>query len=292
MPSTRLDDRGVVAVTGQEARAFLDRIVTCEVETLAAGGARYGALLAPQGKILTDFVMMPGAAAADGGETFLLDAPAANVADLAKRLTLYRLRAKLTVADRSAELAVVAGWGEASPPEGAEAQAADPRLAALGWRAIVPRDRAPAGDDGAAYDAHRIALGIPSGGQDFAFADAFPHEALMDQIGGVDFKKGCYVGQEVVSRMQHRGTARTRILPLIYDGAPPPPGTEVRAGEKVLGRTGTVSGSRGLATLRIDRVADALDAGEALLADGVPARIDAPDWIRFAVPGRAATDAA
>jgi len=280
MPSARLDGRGVLEVAGEEARTFLDRIVTCDVDAVATGGAGYGALLSPQGKILADFILF-----APAPERFLLDVPAGAVADLAKRLTLYRLRAKITIADRGADLAVVAGWDE-PPPATAVAAADDPRLAAIGWRAIVERAAAPASGDAPAYDARRISLGLPEGGRDFDFGDAFPHEALMDQLGGVAFDKGCYVGQEVVSRMQHRGTARTRLVPVRYGGEAPPAGSEVAAGDRAIGRTGTASGGRGLATIRLDRAADALAAGESLMAAGMPLEIETRDWIKFPLPRR------
>jgi tRNA-modifying protein YgfZ len=147
--------------------------------------------------------------------------------------------------------------------------------------------------DAAAYHAHRVRLGLPEGGKDFSFGDAFPHEALMDQLYGVDFDKGCFVGQEVVSRMQHRGTARTRIVPLVYvEGVAVGPGAEVTAGERAIGRTGTGAGERGLAMIRLDRAADALAAGEIIRAGGRPVRIEKPDWATFPFPDEAATPAA
>lgn len=280
MTSARLNHRGVLEVSGPEARTFLDRIVTCDVDPVAPGRAAFGALLSPQGKILADFILF-----ARSGETFLLDTPASCLADLAKRLTLYKLRAKIAIVDRTADLAVMAGWDEEGPPD-AVASAPDPRLAALGWRAIVPRGESSEGD-AAGYEARRIRLGIPEGGRDFAFGDAFPHEVLMDQLRGVAFDKGCYVGQEVVSRMQHRGTARTRIVPVRYAREAPPPGSEITAGGRAIGRTGSALGSQGLATLRLDRAADALAAGDPLEAGGIAFGIEPRDWIAFALPGAA-----
>jgi tRNA-modifying protein YgfZ len=135
------------------------------------------------------------------------------------------------------------------------------------------------------YEAHRIALGLPRGGLDFAYGDAFPHEADMDQLGGVDFTKGCYVGQEVVSRIEHRGIARTRAVPVAYDGPAPETGVAVTAGGHTLGTMGSAAGGHGIALLRLDRVADALARGEPLLAGERPIRLVKPDWARFAFPG-------
>ena len=281
MAAAKLDHRGIVEVSGPEARVFLDRIVTCDVDPISPGRAGFGALLSPQGKILADFLLF----AAPGADLFLLDTAADVVGDLLKRLTLYKLRAKVSLADRSADFAALAGRNEA-PPADAVASAPDPRLPALGWRAIVARDEeaVPVGDV-ASYEAHRIGLGVPEGGRDFAYGDAFPHEALMDQLGGVAFDKGCYIGQEVVSRMQHRGTARTRLVPVRYAAAAPPPGTEIVGGDRTVGRSATSDGRGGLAMLRLDRAADALAAGHPLAAQGVPLAIEPRDWIRFPLPG-------
>jgi folate-binding protein YgfZ len=132
------------------------------------------------------------------------------------------------------------------------------------------------------YEAHRIALGVPRGGLDFTYGDAFPHEADMDQLGGVDFAKGCYVGQEVVSRIEHRGIARTRAVALRYDGAPPESGAPVTAGERHVGTMGSAARGRGIALIRLDRVAEAEQA--ALAAGGIPIRLIKPDWARFSFP--------
>ena len=277
MPIALLPDRAVVAVSGPDATAFLQGILTCNVETLPEGEARLGALLTPQGKIQFDFLV------SRTGDGFRLDVAAERVADLVKRLGLYRLRAKVTVA-ADPTLGVAAAW------DGAETAAEtvrvrDGRLPALGERLYFAEGAFSADATEDAYHAHRIGLGVPEGGRDFAFGDAFPHEALMDQLGGVDFKKGCYVGQEVVSRMQHRGTARTRILPIVYrDGPAPEPGTEVIAGARSLGVTGSAAGDRGLATIRLDRLGDALAIGEPVRAGGTIAAVAKPEFARFAFP--------
>ena len=277
MPIALLPDRAVVAVSGPDALPFLQGILTCNVETLPEGEARLGALLTPQGKIQFDFLV---SRTRDG---FRLDAAAERVPDLVKRLGLYRLRAKVTIA-LEPTLGVAAAWG-GSETAAETVRVRDGRLPALGERLYFAEGAFSADATEADYHAHRIGLGVPEGGRDFAFSDAFPHEALMDQLGGVDFKKGCYVGQEVVSRMQHRGTARTRILPIVYrDGPAPEPGTEVTAGARSLGVTGSAAGERGLATIRLDRLGDALAVGEPLRAGGTIAALGKPNSASFAFP--------
>ena len=240
-----LEDRGVVSVVGAEAGSFLQGLFTNDVAGLAPGEARFAALLSPQGKILVDFL------AARDADGFLIDCPAALAGELTKKLTLYRLRAKIAIADRSAELGVAAYWnGDA--PEGAYR---DPRADGLGWRRIAPRSGISGlGDDG--YEAHRIACGVPRGGVDFAYGDTFPHDANMDLIHGVDFRKGCYVGQEVVSRVQHRSAACKRVVPVTFEGASPAPGAEILSGDVVIGAMGASFGHRGLALLRVDKAAE------------------------------------
>lgn len=289
MPMAHLAERGVVHVSGPDAKTFLDGLATCAMDKVVEGRARLGALLTPQGKILFDFLIVEAPEEIGGG--YLLDASGPYVYDLIKRLTFYKLRAKVTIADLSDGLTVVAGWD--SPPIGEDFGVVfeDPRLAALGWRAIIAKTDAAeiASADPDDWRMRRITLGVPDGGRDFMFGDAFPHEALMDQLGGVDFDKGCYVGQEVVSRMQHRGTARTRLAPLVYlEGIVAEAGSPVTAGEKTLGTTGTAARGRGLAMLRLDRVSDALEAGEALLAGGLAVRLERPSFVRFPFPGEPA----
>jgi tRNA-modifying protein YgfZ len=267
MKAAHLTDRGVVRVAGAEARGFLQGLVTGNVLTLQPGEARWAALLSPQGKILFDF-LMSARAEASGPDTILLDVKREMVADLVKRLTMYKLRAKVEISNDSEHLGVIALYGGA-PGEGAR----DSRHPDLGTRLILPIAKIEAailtfgGDFGLAdYAAHRIALGVPEGGVDFAYGDAFPHEADMDQLNGVDFKKGCFIGQEVVARMQYRGTTRNRVLRVALEGVAPPPGAIVMAGETKIGVMGSSSGARGLALLRIDRAEEAAQAGQALVS--------------------------
>ncbi|AMJ61201.1 CAF17-like 4Fe-4S cluster assembly/insertion protein YgfZ [Bosea sp. PAMC 26642] len=293
MPPVQLVDRGVVRVSGADAREFLQGVITCDIDTITPERAGYGALLTPQGKIICDFLIV--AVAEDEGGGFLLDTPLLLVPDLMKRLKLYKLRAKVALDDLSEASAVIAADDGGLLPSESGLVYTDPRLPALGQRAITDRAgiAAIAGDDASSYHARRIALGVPDGGKDFVYGDAFPHEALLDQLNGVSFKKGCYVGQEVVSRMQHRGTARTRIVPVIFsDGVVPEDGVEATAGTKTLGRIGSCADGRGLAMLRLDRVADALAEGLPLLGGGVAFALEKPAFARFLFPGEAGFGAA
>jgi len=282
MKAAVLPDRGVVKVLGEDARNFLNGLVTTDVTLLGPGLGRFGALLTPQGKIIVDFLITE-APSGDGGG-FLIDCPRALAPALATKLGFYRLRAKVTVENLSDSLGVIAAWdGDlALQPDLAFA---DPRHQALGWRILAPVELAQkvAGLIGAdlvepaAYEAHRIGCGAPRGGLDFIYGDAFPHETNMDRLHGVDFAKGCYVGQEVVSRMQHRGTARTRIVRVVLDGPAPEAGATILAGDKPVGTMGSTSGGCGLALIRTDRVADALAAGIPLTAGGLGLRLAQPD---------------
>jgi len=285
MKAALLSDRGIIKVSGEPARGFLNGLLTSDIGQVAPGIARYAALLTPQGKIIADFVVTE-AAAEDGGG-FFLDCPRALVRTLLDRLNLYKLRAKITIEDFSEGLGVLAVWdGEGTTESGLVYP--DPRLPALGFRVILPAHLAAdvAKELGAtlvdenAYEVHRVALGVPRGGLDFIYNDAFPHDADMDQLGGVDFKKGCYVGQEVVSRVEHRGSARTRVVPVRFEHAPDA-GVPVTLGDKAVGTMGSSAGGKGLALLRLDRIESA-DAP--LTAGGIPIRLAHADWIRFDMP--------
>jgi len=292
MQAALLPDRGVVKVTGEEARKFLNGLATNDMGTLTPGTARFAALLTPQGKIIVDFLATE-APEADGGG-FFLDCPRALAGPLTEKLNFYKLRAKVTVEDLSETLGVMAVWDGTGDSEYGLCYG-DPRLAALGMRVMLPPQLAAeaAADLGArlvdadAYEAHRIALGVPRGGADFAYGDTFPHEADMDQLAGVDFDKGCYVGQEVVSRVEHRASARSRLVPVAYEDAAPLPGLPVMAGDKQVGYVGSAAKGRGLALLRLDRVADALAAGTPLTCGGITLSVVKPDWAKFAWPDEA-----
>jgi folate-binding protein YgfZ len=291
MSATRfalLPDRGLVRVSGPEAMHFLQNLLTRDVEGLTTGEAAFAALLTPQGKILFDFLVLKDA---DG---FLLDTPASQAAALVKRLGFYRLRAKVTLEDCSGTHEVAAVFGDALPatPLAPEVLAAtDPRLAALGLRVAGPKGMAN-GLEGlglqaaepADWHAHRIGLGVPEAESDFAYGEIFPHDADMDQLNGVSFRKGCYVGQEIVARMEHRSTARKRFIMVEASQALPAMGSPVLAGEQEVGTLGSSAGGRGLALLRLDKVKAALDKGAQLTAGGVALSVALPGWASFTWP--------
>jgi folate-binding protein YgfZ len=292
MKAALLPDRGVVKIVGDDTRNFLNGLLTADIGRVSPARAVFAALLTPQGKIVADGIVAELPAEDGGG--FFLDCARALAPALATKLDFYKLRAKVMVEDLSETLGVMALWdGQGSSEYGLVYS--DPRLPALGQRIMLPPHLASeaAADLGAElveaehYEAHRIALGVPRGGLDFMYNDAFPHEADMDQLGGVDFQKGCYVGQEVVSRMEHRGTARSRVVPVTYGDFAPEDGVPVTAGEKPVGTMGSSARGRGLALLRLDRVADAQAAGTPLIAGGIEIRPVKPAWARFAWPGEA-----
>ena len=280
-----VEGRGILAVTGPDAGRFLDNLLTNDVGKLAPGRAAYAALLTPQGKIIVDML----ASRIVGG--FRLDLPKPHVADVARRLSLYKLRSKVEIADLTDETHVLVLWGDGLLPPNVEL-VIDPRLPGLGARAyLAPGASVPEGvaEVGlASFRAHRIMLGVPLGGLDFVYGEAFPHEACLDQLNGIDFKKGCYVGQEVVSRMEHRGTARTRVTPVVIDGLPPEIGAAVMAGERTIGRMGSSVDGRGLALIRLDRAAEAREAGQPLIAGAAMLTVEKAAWARFALPGETA----
>jgi folate-binding protein YgfZ len=291
MKATILTDRGVVKVAGIDARKFLNGLVTTDMGKVTTSSPGFAALLTPQGKIIVDFII------ADSdfphGDEFYLDCPRALAPMLVERLGFYKLRAKVVVEDLSDIAGVMAIWNGAAPAHWGACYP-DPRLPELGLRCISPPHPVDAAAafgaelvDAGAYETHRIGLGVPSGGRDFVYGDAFPHEADMDQLHGVDFQKGCFVGQEVVARMEHRGSARTRVVPVAFDGAQPDAGIAVTAGGRPMGTMGSATGGRGLALLRLDRVDEALAGGTPLIAGNVELRLVKPPWARFAFPGDA-----
>jgi hypothetical protein len=282
-----LPDRGVVSVTGADAGKLLQGLVTSDVARLAApGDAAHAALLTPQGKILFAFFLVR---TTDG---YLLETERVQAPGLAKRVTFYKLRADVKIADVSNLYDVFAIWraSASSPPTAShviiaardvgkfeeEVAYADPRRAALGTRVIAPRGLPiQASRLDLVYHAHRIALGVPEAGRDYDLGDTFPHEANFDLHHGVDFDKGCFVGQEVVARMQHKTTVRKRIVTVAADRDLPDDRPEITAGPATIGRLGSVHGRSGLAMLRLDRAVEMIDKGDRIRAADAVLTIDA-----------------
>ena len=272
MPQITLENRAFIAVAGPEAEDFLQAIITTDLPSVGPGETWPGALLAPQGKIMFEFLI----SRADDG--FVIETDAASGDAFAKRLTLYRLRAKVTIAKLEAT-AVTVSWGGPAPTGAAR----DMRFAKAG----IDLFRAPgsAGDTNAtAYTALRIAHGISGAAEDGDATDFFPHDLLLDRNGGLNFKKGCYVGQEVVSRMQHRSTARRRIVTVTADSALPASRTAILAGGKDIGTLRTVEGNAGLAVVRIDKAGDAMASGVPMMAGDVAVSLTLPAWSSVEFP--------
>lgn len=275
MPTIHLPARALIEIAGPQAEHFLQNVLTNDFSTLQAGDARTGALLTPQGKILFDFLV-----SRSGTDGFLLECRADIADDFIKRLTLYRLRAKAEISKRPQDVVAVS-WNSDSTDL---ADRCFPDEAAVRRHyGLLPPEDASRID----WDRLRITHAVPESGTDYTLGDAFPHEVLFDQNDGVGLTKGCYVGQEVVSRMHHRGTARRRLLIAHSQTALPAPGTTIEAGGRPLGTLGTVVGSDALAIARIDRVKEAMDAGTAITASGTALELTIPQWARFSFPENA-----
>jgi len=290
---TRLSDRALIRVGGPEAQHFLQNLVTADIDGLGQAGASAGALLTPQGKILFDFLIYKT------GDGYLMDTPAATAPEFLKRLTFYRLRAKVELELLGEDIGVLAVLDTDVKVPGALVSTLDPRLAALGLRLVGPvkeLTQALGGEDTGlgAYHAHRVRLGAPEGLLDFDYSDIFPHDADLDQLGGVSFTKGCYVGQDVVSRVQHRGRARKGFVQIQSEAPLPGKGTDVTSGGKslgVLGSSATIDGqSFGLALVRLDKVAQAKDNGSLLECGDAEILVKLPDWAGFSWPEPSAAE--
>jgi folate-binding protein YgfZ len=281
-----LEERGVLAIGGSQRRPFLQGLISNDVERIGPAEAVYAALLTPQGKFLFEFFI------AELGETLLLDTDRERLPELQKRLTMYKLRSDVTIADRSAEFAVAALLG---PVEGLDGHAGaaiaadggviftDPRSARLGARAILPRASAPAALERRgfaaapfeAYEARRVQVGAADARRDLEVDRTLLLEANFDAFNGVSFSKGCYVGQELTARTKYRGNVRRRLYPVVIEGTAAP-GTEVRLGDKTAGEVRSVAGNRGIALLRIEDVEQARADGAPLTADGATIQVEAP----------------
>lgn len=281
-----LEERGILAIGGTQRRPFLQGLISNDVERIGPAEAIYAALLTPQGKFLFEFFI------AELGEALLLDTDRERLPELQRRLTMYKLRSDVTIADRSDEFAVAALLG---PVEGLDGRAGaalaadegviftDPRSARLGARAILPRASAQAALERRgfaaapfeAYEALRVQVGAADARRDLEVDRTLLLEANFDAFNGVSFSKGCYVGQELTARTKYRGNVRRRLYPVVIGGTAAP-GTEVVLGDKPAGELRSVAGDRGIALLRIEDVEQARADGTPLTAGGVPLQVEAP----------------
>jgi len=292
MPYAVLPDRAVLALSGPDAHDLLQGLVTNNIDPVAEGRAVYTALLTPQGKYLFDFFVVPC------GNELLLDCQASRRDDLRKRLNMYRLRSQAEIADVSADVAVAVLFGETAPaalaPDdqaGAARELAggtvytDPRLAAAGLRAVLPTPAAVFAEHGVAaaepadYDRHRLALALPDSEQDLVVDKSLLLESNFEELHGVDFSKGCFVGQEVTARTRYRGLVRKRLLPVRIAGPMPPAGTQVRLGGKDAGTMRSGRDGHGMALLRLEAVNMAQTGGGTLSADAAELTPLWPDWL-------------
>ncbi|WP_293907219.1 folate-binding protein YgfZ [Phenylobacterium sp.] len=261
-----LSSRALIALDGPDWRDFLQGLITQDVETMAPGQARFGALLTPQGRLLYDLFVI------ERPDSAWLDVEAAHREAIVQRLTMYRLRAKVGIAPDDTPVSILFG-GDGTAPAGA-GWVADPRLPELGWRgygAAVPAGAVVA--DEAAREAQKLRLGVP-GPADWGSDKTYPIEANFDLLNGIDFKKGCFVGQETTSRMKRRGSIKSRMLPIVFEGPAPAPGTEVLAGDLRAGEVLSGGDGAAMALVRLDRALD-----RDLTVDGRSVRLERPAWM-------------
>lgn len=261
-----LADRALLEIRGEDARNFLQGLVTNDISQLSPISALYAALLTPQGKIVCDFFLY------ESGLSVLLDCARSRAADLQRRLSRYRLRARLEIVPRE-EWKIVAGTNRGQADEHAWT---DPRHTALGWRKLRHGDAAACLPMNA-YHERRLDLGIPEG-DDFGSERMFALDADLEELHAVSFDKGCYVGQELTARMKHRGTARKKVVPIVASASRlPPPETAVTALDREIGSVIATYGARGFAVVRIDRLEEA--GTQPLSASGIPLNLIKPDWL-------------
>ncbi len=280
---TLLPDRTVLRIYGSDAEAFLQNIITNHIDSSDKGV--FSALLSPQGKVIFDFFVF------HEKHGFLIDIALHHKDDFIKKLTFYKLRAEVSIEDLSDRYDVIAIFGDVIHPPSHDdiISFIDPRFSDMGYRCLMKKDdETSLMDDNAIekvsfeeYTAHRVFFGIPEGGQDYHYGNNFPHDACFDLLNGIHFQKGCYVGQEVVSRMQHRGTARKRIVILEAETKLPETGDDIFADDQKIGQLGTVSGQRGLGLVRLDRLEEAHKTGKKIHISGVTVFVIFPSWANY-----------
>ena len=282
---TELSDRGLIKVSGVDCAEFLQNLVSCDIQKIEPNSSQFGALLSPQGKLLFDFNITRS------DERFLFDIHRSLVPDFIKKLTMYKLRAVVEVQDLSDPFAIIGVWNMDQSPSWTHTTYPDPRNEQLGYRVIIERknlsefyksslaDKLSLED----YNHYRIKLGIPAGINDFEYGQVFPHDVNMEYLNGIDFSKGCFVGQEVVSRMRHRGTARRRCV-IAHAAEQLIPNTEITAAGKNIGLIGSVSNKIAIALIRLDRGKEAFDEKEKFFAGEIEVTFSQPSWTDFEWP--------
>jgi len=291
-----LDDRGVLEVSGADHRTFLQGLVSNDVQKLGPQRTLYAAFLTPQGKYLHDFFLV------EQGEVIRIEGERARLPDLLRRLSMFKLRAKVALADASERFAVAAAFGGnagarlglpadlgAATPFGDGIAYVDPRLAELGARLILPRaagtraldDAGLARAEPADYDRLRLSLGVPDGSRDLPIEKAILLEAGFDELNGIDWDKGCYMGQELTARTKYRGLIRKRLMPVKLEGPLPESGTVVMLGDQDAGEIRSGRGDLALALLRLEVVSEAAKIGASLMAGAARVTPTKPDWARF-----------
>jgi len=263
-----LSDRGVLAIAGEDRVAFLQGLVSNDVAEVADGTAVWAALLTPQGRWLADFFILTD------GPRLLMDCEAAQLPAIRQRLSRFRLRSRVTIEETA--LRVHAAWGgEPALPAGTIA-APDPRLPEAGWR-ILSSEPPTANATEADWDAHRLTLGLPDGSRDLEPEKSLLLEAGFDELHGVSWTKGCYMGQELTARTKYRGLLRRRLVPVRIDGTAPPPGTKLMLDGREVGEMRSARGQAGMATVRIDSFDRDLSAKGATVTPAVPVWMRTPD---------------
>jgi folate-binding protein YgfZ len=284
-PFCLLPQRSVIAVGGPDRVDFLQGLVSNDITRVSPHHAVWAALLTPQGRFLNDMFVSD-----DGQGTLLVETERERAAGLARKLSMYRLRSKVTVEDRADALEVAVAWGAdvagLVPLDGAVAFA-DPRLPELGVRVIAPvgsaasllQARGFTAAPSQAWDERRLALGVPDGSRDLPVEKALLLENGFDELNGVDWQKGCYMGQELTARTKYRALIRKRLFPVKVEGPLPPPGATVHLGDEEVGELRSGAGDRALALLRLDaaRSGRPLSAGDAKLQAEIPAWMRLPE---------------
>ncbi|WP_026479951.1 folate-binding protein YgfZ [Ahrensia sp. 13_GOM-1096m] len=280
MPNVVLDERTLITFDGSDATHLLHNVLTCNIESLNPGIAQIGALLTPQGKIMFDFLISK-----TGDNVYLVDIETGSAAAFIQRMKMFRLRSKVEITESTESLVSISWDDDSSASSDAlrDTRFADMAVYRSYKSGITATDRTE-------WDALRIEQGVAESGLDFQLGDAFPHDVSLDQNGGVDFKKGCYIGQEVISRMHHRKTARRRIL-IAKTDTDYGEATDLVANDKPVGSLGTKIGQSALALCRIDRVKDAIDNGHMIKAGDANVELSIPPSVSYSWPSESDKDA-